>query len=173
MKKISTQVSFCKRIAVCKKIEEQPIQNKLLLLDAIQDPGNLGTMIRSAVAFGFTDIIISMDTVDVYNEKTIRATEGMLFSMNIIRRDLTSFLESIKCEYTIYVTDVKKGESSKTIEKDKKIALLIGNEGNGVKEELKEYANKWIHIPMTSSCESLNASVAASILMYEMGDYGE
>lgn len=171
MKKISSQVSFEERIAVCKKMEEQEVKSKLLVLDAIQDPGNLGTMIRSAVAFGFTDIIVSLDTVDVYNEKTIRATEGMLFSINILRRDLKPFLESIKEDYQIFATDVVTGKSCKEIETGERIALLIGNEGQGLKEELKNYANTYIHIPMHSACESLNAGVAASIIMYEMGDF--
>ncbi len=173
MKKISSQVSIPKRIAVCHKLKEKNIQNKLLLLDGIQDPGNLGTMIRSAVAFGFTDIILSLDTVDVYNEKTIRASEGLLFGINIVKKDLNTFLTSIKHNYQILVTDVKKGENIRQIAKKENIALLIGNEGQGIKEELKKQASNFIKIPMHLDCESLNAGVAASILMYEMSDVNE
>ena len=95
----------------------------------------------------------------------------MIFNVNILRRDLKPFLENIKENYQIYATDVVTGKSCKEIEVGEKIALLIGNEGQGLKEELKSYANTYIHIPMHSACESLNAGVAASILMYEMGDF--
>ena len=139
-------------------------------MDAIQDPGNLGTMIRSAVAFGFTDIILSLDTVDLYNEKTIRASEGMLFHINFVKIDLNDFLEQIKKDYQILATDVKSGKKISQIVKKENVALLIGNEGQGLKEELKKQATDFVKIPMQENCESLNAGVAAGILMYEMSD---
>ncbi len=170
MKKISSQKSIPKRIAVCEKLKEEKIKNRLLVLDAIQDPGNLGTMIRSAVAFGFTDIILSLDTVDLYNEKTIRASEGMLFHINFVKIDLNDFLKQIKKDYQILATDVKSGKKISRIVKKENVALLIGNEGQGLKEELKKQATDFVKIPMQENCESLNAGVAAGILMYEMSD---
>lgn len=168
MKKISTQVSISKRVAVCFKKKELEIGSKLLILDGIQDPGNLGTIIRSATAFGFKDIILSEDSVDLYNEKVIRASEGMIFNINILRRNLSIFLDSIKNNYTIYITDVENGKNICDIKNIKNIALVIGSEGQGVKESIKSYANYFIKIQMDSTCESLNAGVAASILMYEI-----
>ena len=164
MKKISQQVS--------KKLEEKPIGNRVLILDGLQDPGNLGTIIRSAVAFSFDTILLSDDSVDVYNDKTIRATEGMLFKINILRKNLMDVLSEMK-DYQILVTDVKKGKNIKEIKKGKKLALIIGNEGNGVKETTKAFANDFVKINMHQNCESLNAGVSASILMYEIGEQNE
>lgn len=168
MKKIASQVSISSRIAVCNKKKEEEIQNKILILDNIQDPGNFGTIIRSAVAFGFTDIVVSLDTVDLYNEKVVRASEGMLFHINVLRRELSSFLEEMKDDYQIFTTDVEKGENIKEIPLQEKIAIVIGNEGQGVREEIKRYATHFLKIPMQKTCESLNVGVAASILMYEV-----
>ena len=169
MKKISSQVSISSRIAVCYKKKEEEIKDKLLILDNIQDPGNFGTIIRSAVAFGFMDIIVSPDTVDLYNEKVVRASEGMLFHINVLRRELLPFLEEIKDNYQVFTTDVEKGENIKEISLEEKLAIVIGNEGQGVREEIKNMATHFIKIPMKEECESLNAGVAASILMYEVG----
>lgn len=170
MKKISNQVSISDTIAVCYKLPEKEIGKRILVLDGIQDPGNLGTIIRSAVAFNFDTIILSEDTVDVYNDKVIRASEGMLFSIPILRRDITIFLEKNKEKYTILVTDVEKGENIKKLPKMEHIILIIGNEGNGVKEIIKGYQKYAIKLAMNASCESLNAGVAASIFMYEINE---
>lgn len=168
MKKISSQVSISSRVAICYKKKEEEIQNKILILDNIQDPGNFGTMIRSAIAFGFTDIVASFDTVDLYNEKVVRASEGMLFHVNVVRKELSTFLEEIQNDYQILLTDVKKGKNIKEITLQDKIAIVIGNEGQGVREEIKNMASQFIKIPIQKTCESLNAGVAASILMYEV-----
>ncbi len=168
MRKISSQVSISSRVAICYKKKEEEIQNKILILDNIQDPGNFGTMIRSAIAFGFTDIVASFDTVDLYNEKVVRASEGMLFHVNVVRKELLTFLEEIQNDYQILLTDVKKGKNIKEITLQDKIAIVIGNEGQGVREEIKNMASQFIKIPIQKTCESLNAGVAASILMYEV-----
>lgn len=170
MKKISNQVSISKSIAVCYKLKEENIKNNVLVLDGIQDPGNLGTMIRSAVAFNFDTIVLSNDSVDLYNDKVIRASEGMLFHINIIRKNLNEFLEENKNDYNILVTDVSNGENIRNILRKQKTILVIGNEGNGVKEETKQYKNHFIKLNMNENCESLNAGVAASILMYEINE---
>lgn len=170
MKKISNQVSAPKTIAVCYKLKEEEIKNRILVLDGIQDPGNLGTIIRSAVAFNFDTIVLSEDTVDIYNEKVIRASEGMIFNINLVRTSVIPFLENNKNNYDILITDVVKGENIKNIRISQKIILVIGNEGNGVKEETKKYQNHFIKLNMKENCESLNAGVAASILMYEINE---
>lgn len=170
MKKISNQVSFSKTIAVCYKLKETELKNRILVLDGIQDPGNLGTIIRSAVAFNFDTIVLSKDTVDLYNDKVIRASEGMLFHINFFRKDLLTFLEENANNYNVLVTDVMNGENIKDVPACKKTMLIIGNEGNGVKEETKKYKNHFIKLNMNANCESLNAGVAASILMYEINE---
>lgn len=156
-------------IGLCKKVEEKEIGNKVLVLDDIQDPGNFGTIIRSAVAFNIDTIVVSNNTVDLYNSKVIRASQGMLFNINIIRRDLNVFVPELKKEgYQIYATKVNGGKSLKTIEKMEKFAIIMGNEGAGVSDNLMSLADEYLYIDMNSNCESLNVAVATSIILYEL-----
>ena len=168
MRKISNLDSIPNIVGVVKRIEEKEIGNKLLILDNIQDPGNLGTIIRSSVAFSIDTIVLSNDTVDVYNPKVIRATEGMLFNINIITRDLIPFIKSVKNEYKIYGTNVVNGKELKSIEKIEKYAIIMGNEGKGLKEEIQDLCDENIYIKMNKKCESLNVGVATSIILYEL-----
>ncbi len=168
MKKITEQVTPSNIIAVCKKTEETFMPGPLLVLDDIQDPGNLGTIIRSAVAFGFEEIILSEKTVDVYNPKVIRSTEGMLFHVKIFRENLPEFLEKIHDEYLIFGTDVQDGVLVEDSIIPTQFALIIGSEGQGISKEVRKYCDKFFYIPMKDVCESLNAGVSASILMYEI-----
>ena len=155
-------------MGICKIEENKNISDRILILDNIQDPGNLGTIIRSAVAFNIDTIILSSDTVDLYNPKVIRATQGMLFKVNIIVKDLDIFIPQLKNNnYYIYGTNVNGGKSLKSIEKRNKFAIIMGNEGKGVKEELKQYIDENIYIDMNSNCESLNVAIATSIILYE------
>lgn len=166
IKKISSQVSSTKVIGVCKKQVAKEIAGKVCILDNIQDPGNLGTIIRSAVAFNINTLILSNNTVDLYNEKVIRATEGMLFDLNIIRADLNSTIKMLKKDgYKIFGTDVNKGTELRKISFPYDCAIIIGNEGQGMSENLKELCDDVLHINI--NCESLNAGVAASIIFYE------
>ncbi len=168
LKKLSSQVTPDDIFAVVYKKKEEKLEGPLLLLDGLQDPGNLGTIIRSACAFSFKNICLSLDTVDLYNEKVIRSTEGMHFNCNIVRTDLENLLITLKNEgYHIYTTDVKEGKNLKDISFPYKSAFIIGNEGKGVKESIAFLATDYLHIPMDLACESLNAGVCASIIMYE------
>ena len=167
MKKISAMESISNYFGICYKQKEKDLGNKLLLLDNIQDPGNLGTIIRSAVAFNFDTIVLSANTVDLYNPKVLRSTKGMLFNINIIIRDLEKFIDTLD-EYTIYGTDVTNGINIKNEVLPSKLAIIIGNEGNGISDEIKTKCEKFIYIPMDNKCESLNAGVGASIIMYEV-----
>lgn len=169
MKKISNLDSIPNIIGICKIKKEEEIGNRILILDNIQDPGNLGTIIRSAVAFNVSTIVLSNDSVDLYNSKVIRATEGMIFNINIISRDLFSFVPSIKNQYKIYGTNVESGTLLKNVEKVEKCAIIMGNEGNGVKKELQKICDENIYIEMNKQCESLNVGVATSIILYELG----
>ena len=167
MKKISDMESISSYFGICHKQEEKELGNRLLILDNIQDPGNLGTIIRSAVAFNFDTIVLSTNTVDLYNPKVLRSTKGMLFNINIIVRDLTSFIDTLN-EYTIYGTDVASGIDIKDEVIPNKLAIIIGNEGKGISDEIKNKCEKFIYLKMDSKCESLNAGVSASIIMYEV-----
>ena len=168
MEKISLQKTPCAKMALVKYIPSGDIFGNVLILDCIQDPGNLGTIIRSAVAFNFKTIILGDDCVDIYNPKVVRSTEGMLFNINIIRTNLKEIIPELKKNgYSILATDVRMGSDIRNIEKNK-IALIIGSEGQGVKSDIKEMADTLINIKISNLCESLNASIAASILMYEV-----
>lgn len=96
MQKLSSTDSCCKFIGVCTKIKKEEIGNKILILEDIQDPGNLGTIIRSGLAFGIDTIVVSPKTVDMYNSKVLRSTQGMIFHINIITKELSSFINEIK-----------------------------------------------------------------------------
>ncbi len=157
-------------MAVChKKEEEMEFGNRILVLDEIQDPGNLGTIIRSAVAFHIDTIILGDHTVDLYNQKVIRASQGMLFHMNIVRKNLLEILPKLEnLGYDLLGTKVTHGNDIKTLEKSEKFAIIMGNEGNGISEEVEELCHKFIYIDMNEECESLNVGVATSIILYEL-----
>ena len=167
MKKLSNQVTGTNIIAVCQKIPERQIQGNVCLLDNIQDPGNLGTIIRSAKAFGIDTLVLSLDTVDLYNDKVIRASEGLLFGLNIIKSDLKTIIKKLKeNNYKIYGTNCKEGLELKKVNFASLSAIIIGNEGRGMKPDLTSLCDEMIHIKIDG--ESLNAAVAASIIFYEV-----
>lgn len=167
MEKISDQKSISYNAAVVKFIPEDSVNGNVIILDNLQDPGNLGTIIRSSVAFNIDTIIISDTSVDLYNPKVVRATEGMIFNLNIIRRNLEEIIPVLKnLGYKIVGTDVNEGNDVRNISKEN-VAIIIGNEGNGMSENIKKLCDEFINIKINKSCESLNAGVAASIIMYE------
>lgn len=168
MKKISKQQSISPNAAVVRFIPEDSLSGNILVLDGIQDPGNLGTMIRSAVAFGIHSIVVGDNCVDLYNPKVVRSTEGMIFNVNVLRRSLSEFLPILKnLGYKIIGTDVNDGVDVKQIDKEN-LAIVIGSEGKGISPLVREFCDNFVYIKMKNSCESLNAAVAASILMYEV-----
>ena len=168
MKKISSQTSISYNAAVVRFIPEDSISGNLIILDGIQDPGNLGTIIRSCIAFNFTTIILGDNSVDLYNPKVVRATEGMIFHINVLRRNLVEFIPTLKnLGYKIVGTDVLNGVDIKNLKHDD-IALVLGSEGQGMSKSVRELCDEFVYINMNESCESLNVGVAASILMYEV-----
>ena len=167
MKKITNQVTPPNVCAVCNKLKCEEVKESALLLDDISDPGNLGTIIRSAVAFGFKNIVLSLHSVDVYNPKVIRSSEGMIFHVNIIYSDLIDFINKHSF-LTIYGTSVINGKKLNDLKFNKQVGIIIGNEGRGMSEDLKCFCKNLIYIPMNKNCESLNAGVSASIIMYEV-----
>ncbi len=172
MKKISNMDSVPDIIGVCTKSDKNDIVgDKILLLDDIQDPGNLGTIIRSAVAFNVSTIILSPLTVDLYNSKVLRATQGMLFHINIIRMDSMDAINLLKSKgYMIYGTSVDNGVDVRSLTKNEKekVCLIMGNEGNGVSADILKTSDKNLYIKMNEEVESLNVGVACSILLYEL-----
>lgn len=171
MKKLSDLKTPSNVMAVVEKLDEKPIGEKILILDNVQDPGNLGTIIRSAVAFNFDTIVLSPKTVDLYNPKVVRSTQGMMFHTNIIIREPVSFINELKNEgYKIVGTKVTNGVDVRESKTYSHFALIIGNEGKGMSEELSELCDEYLYIKMNDQCESLNAAVAASILMYEISN---
>ena len=169
MKKLSSLTTPTSVIGVCKIIDNKEIfGNHLLILDDIGDPGNLGTIIRSSNAFGIDTIILSTNSVDIYNDKVLRSTQGMLFDMNIIYADLISLIPLLKEQgYVILGTDVNSGVDVRNINVSR-FALIMGNEGHGISEEVKRMCDKNLYIKMNNTCESLNVAVATSILLYEL-----
>ena len=168
MEKISDQKSISYNAAVVKFIPEDRVNGNVIILDNLQDPGNLGTIIRSSVAFNIDTIIISDTSVDLYNPKVVRATEGMIFNLNIIRRNLEEVIPVLKnLGYKIVGTDVNEGIDVRDISKEN-VAIVIGNEGSGMSDSVRNLCDEFINIKINKSCESLNAGVAASIIMYEV-----
>ncbi|MGO3018898.1 MAG: TrmH family RNA methyltransferase [Anaerococcus sp.] len=137
--------------------------DKILLLDHIQDPGNLGTMVRSAEAFGFSDIILFNDCVDIHNEKCLRASMGSVFRLNFLKIEKEDLL-SLKKEYGLISADMG-GLDYRDLKNKDKILLCIGNEANGISNFIRENTDEFVAIPMKGKIESLNAAIAASILM--------
>lgn len=169
MKKLSSTDTIPKVIGVSSKKENNIIGDKILILEDIQDPGNLGTIIRSSLAFGIDTVVLSPKTVDLYNPKVVRSTQGMIFHINIIIRELVPFINKLKEDnYTIYGTKVDNGINIKNIKKEDKYALIIGNEGQGMSKTIESLCDYNLYIDMNNKVESLNAAVAASILLYEM-----
>lgn len=154
-------------LGVVKKNNNNFIGKRIIALDGVQDPGNLGTIIRSSVAFNFDTILLSKDCVDPYNSKVLRATQGMILKVNIIRCDLCEVLSKLD-NYKIYGTSVVNGKNIKDVKEKNNIVVVMGNEGTGVTNEVQELCNDFIYIPMNKNCESLNVAVASSIIMHEL-----
>lgn len=159
-----------KVIGIVEKIgNKNTLGNKILMLDGIQDPGNLGTIIRSAKAFNVDTIVLGDGCVDLYNSKVIRASQGLLFHINIIEANLVELINDLKMKnYTIIGTDVTLGKSLKGIDKFEKLCIIMGNEGNGMSKSISELTDFNIYIDISKECESLNVGVAASIILYEL-----
>ncbi len=167
LKKVSNLTNNPKVLAICYIKENDEVKGNVIILDDIKDPGNLGTIIRTSVAFNYETIILSKTCVDIYNPKVVRASEGMLFNLNIRINDLEEEIAELKCAgYKIFGTDVVGGEKP-YYEKDKH-ALIIGSEAKGMSDNIKKLCDKKLYISMNKKCESLNAGVSASILMYEL-----
>lgn len=141
----------------------------LLVLDNLQDPGNLGTILRTAEGAGVTGIIISKESVDIYNPKVIRSTMGSIYRVPFVYvEDLKEAIAKVKAHGIFTYAAHLDGKNSYDKEDyTKKTAFLIGNEGNGLRKEIADLTDTWIRIPMQGQVESLNAAIATSVLMFE------
>lgn len=147
------------------EFEEDICSKRVLCLDGIKDPGNMGTIIRSAESFGFNEIILTNECVDIYNPKTLRASMGSVFRIKFKYLETKDILK-LSDEYSLYTTSLKDSVLLDEAPKDEKIILVIGSESHGVSSELIENTDLLIRIPMYGELESLNAAIAASIIMY-------
>lgn len=140
----------------------------IVALDDIQDPGNLGTILRTVDSLGLSQILVSKGTADAYNAKVVRSTMGAIFRVKIIEcENLVKTLKEVKKHrFEVLVTSLQTNNSIYDIDYNKKV-IVIGNEANGVSKEVQELANVKVKIPMIGRTESLNASVATGIVLYE------
>ncbi len=158
-------------LAVVEKNNKKDInynEDIIVALDGLQDPGNLGTILRTLDSANLSQVVVSKDTVDAYNPKVVRSTMGAIFRVNIVEAEnLKETLKEMKRhKYKVMCTDLTASKNIYEIDYTKKI-LVIGNESNGISKELLDMADEKIIIPMLGKTESLNASVATSIIVYE------
>ena len=139
-----------------------------MILDDIQDPGNMGTILRTADSLNMKQIIVSKDCADAYNPKVVRSTMGAIFRINIIESDnlVKTIKEMKKHKIKVMATSLETSKSMYDVSYEK-TAIVIGNEANGVEKEILELADEKIKIPMPGKTESLNASVATAVILYE------
>ena len=155
---------------VNKKSYEDTIEKGLfVLVDKVQDPGNLGTIIRTAHAAGAKGIIYTSGTVDPYNEKTLRSTMGSIFYIPIIEDKNLQKVSAMKAQdYKIVASSLEASENFFDVLYGTKVVIAVGNEGKGISDEVFALSDLKVKIPMPGGAESLNASVAASIMIYEV-----
>lgn len=174
---IINKLSFTKSPQNVIGIARQNIYDKkdvstVLVLDTLQDPGNVGTLIRSALAFNYDKVYVSESTVDVYNEKVVRASQGAIFKINIVKKELNEIYRILAMnDFQIIVTSLTNNSIYLNELKVKdKFAIVLGNEGNGVSEVSLKNATDVVKIKMSDKIDSLNVAVAGSIVMYNLGE---
>ena len=173
IEKLASTKSPQKIMAICHFMEDKKeYGNKIVFLDGVQDPGNGGTIIRSALAFNFDNCLISNESFDIYNDKFIRSTQGAFFALPINKVNNVEEIKRLKeMGYTIIVTNLRKDSIElRSLPKLEKIVLVLGNEGNGVSKEVIELADYNVIIKISNKVESLNVASAASICMYKFMD---
>lgn len=143
-------------------------QGKWLLLDYVQDPGNVGTMIRTADAAGFDGVILGEGCADVYATKTLRSMQGSQFHLKVIQADLSQVIQQLKAaQVKVYATELnKEAKQYQELPYHENVAIIMGNEGQGVRSEILKLADESVYIPIYGQAESLNVGVAAGIMMY-------
>ena len=170
--KLSNNKSTSKVIGVVNLLKENEVKsNKLIYLNKVQDPGNVGTIFRTALAFNYFDIIIDKETASKYNPKVIQSSQGSIFKLNIIEKNI-DFLKKLKQDgYKIIVTclDVNSKKISEICKVFDKICIVFGNEGQGVDKEIIDLSDKKLMIEI-SNIDSLNVAISAGIILYSFKD---
>lgn len=158
--------------AVCRKMEKRidlSSQRRFLLLDAVQDPGNIGTLVRTAEAAGIDAVIFGTGTADLYNPKVIRSAQGSHFHIDTYVDDLASLINRFQtAQIPVYGTALEGAIPFTEVPSTDTYALIVGNEGSGVQPELLARTTKNLYIPIYGKSESLNVAIAAGILLYHL-----
>jgi len=162
MKDLQQTVTYIDEIGLCRYTNEPIKSHAILALDHVQDPDNVGALIRSAVAFGFRHIVLSPGSADQYNEKVIRASKGAIFDCYIERKPLEEALLAYK-QAGYYIVGADAHQSGSIVKKEN-VVVVLGNEGHGISEQIKPIIDQFVTI-QTQTVESLNVSVAGAIIM--------
>lgn len=172
IEKLSLTKTPQKVMGLCKFIERKIDNPKsFILLDNIQDPGNLGTLLRSALGFNIDKIYLSKGTVDIYNDKVVRSSQGALFYLDFEYQDLEIVIEELKeNNVEVFGTDVTNGLSLNEIKVPNKYAIILGNEGNGISKNILSMVKHNIYIKTNPKLESLNVAIAGSIIMHHFAN---
>lgn len=167
MNKISLLTTSPKIMAVCNFKEEKNLGDKIVILDDVKDPGNVGNIIRNSVAFGVDSVILSEESVNKYNDKLIRATQGMFFKINIVQDDIIKQIKEIKKRnIDLIATSLKASDNLTSLGKLNKYAVVFGNEAKGISKDVEKLCDKLIRININSVCDSLNVSSTSAIVLY-------
>lgn len=151
-----------------RKVDLQNEEGFYVLVDKLQDPGNMGTIIRTAHASGALGIITTKGTVDIYNDKTLRSTMGSIFNIPIIEDNDLELLNNLKnMGFKLIISSLDTDNNFYDIDLHRKVIIAVGNEGNGISEEVYALGDEKVKIPMPGGAESLNVAVSAAIMMYE------
>ena len=156
--------------AICEKKEWQDAQyRKVLLLDGVQDPGNIGTIIRTADAAGIDAVVCGEGCVDVYNSKALRSTQGSIFHLPVLKANLPQYIGKLQSSnIPVYGTSLQDAVDFREILPQESFALVVGNEGNGVSAEVLDMCDQNLYIPIHGGAESLNVTVATGVLLYHL-----
>lgn len=166
LEKISLTKSSQGVVAICTMKEEKEIESSnVLYLDDVSDPGNMGTLLRTALAFGYKDVLVSPNSCSIYNEKVIQASQGAIFTLNVKTSDIEG-LKKLK-DYQILATEIKGSIDIRDVKKIGKHILVLGNEARGVRKEILQLASQRIRIDI-EDMESLNVAIAGGIAMYSL-----
>lgn len=154
-------------IAVYQKLPENiNLNGRVVYLNGISDPGNIGTILRSALAFRFDNIVLDENCADLYNTKTINAAKDAIFKLNISHDKDSVTLKDIKAKMPIYAADMGGSKKPEYLKSEKSFCLVLGSEAHGISEEIKKLTDNFISISISDKIESLNVAVAAGIIFY-------
>ena len=172
IKKLSQTTSPQGLVGIC-DIKDTSVDYKkyqhILILDDVKDPGNIGTLIRTSLAFDIDLIVMSNDSCDIYNDKVVRASQGAIFNIDIVYRNLKDEIKLMKNkDIKIISTSLSATIDVKDIEKMDKYAIILGNEAKGVSDDIQQMADINVIIPISKKMESLNVAIAGAIMMYEV-----